>query len=81
MSFADWEFSEQSAPAGKREWRMSNPADPGQVFYCYAERVKRRDGSEHWRRRYGRTSASPDMPIADMEEIFRAAYQAHKEKA
>lgn len=78
MNTVTWVFIEKPAQDNRREWQMRNPADAGQVFYCYAERIKRRDGSEHWRRRYGRTSAAPDLTIAAMEEMFRAAHERSK---
>lgn len=69
--YAHWTFAVVVSEQDRREWRMSDPYDADQVFWCYAERVTRRDGSKRWQRRYARTMQAPDLSVAEMETMFK----------
>lgn len=74
-----WRFEVTVEKPLRREWRLTNPAEAGQVFYFYATRTERPGKPARWERRYGRTTAAPDLPISEMETLFKAAWAAHKE--
>lgn len=76
-----WVFSVIVEKPRRREWRLTNPADAHQVFYFYATRTERPGKPARWERQYGRTAAAPDMPISEMETLFKAAWAAHKESS